>query len=110
MDAGCVRTDTLERMFWEQKIDLNDFEIIDLKENDPTFDFYRTTKLYPEWPLGKVAATGDDVSAKVVAALKELKADDKAAKTAKVIGWSDPLDYSGVDTLQQSLKVGAYAE
>jgi len=25
------------------------------------------------------------------------------------VGWTDPLDYSDVENLQQSLKVGAYA-
>jgi len=69
-----------------------------------------STALYPEWPLGKVAATDDGLAAKIVAALKELKPEDNAAKAAKIVGWSDPLDYSGIDALQQSLKIGAYAE
>lgn len=109
VDAGTVRTDTLERMVASGAIAMEDFKVIEEKTEDD-FPFVCSTKLYPEWPLGKVAATADDVSDKVVAALKELKADDKAAKAAKIIGWTDPLDYSGVDALQKSLKVGAYAE
>ena len=58
----------------------------------------------------KVAATDDGLAAKVAAALKELKPEDNAAKSAKIAGWTNPLDYSGIDALQKSLKVGAYAE
>lgn len=108
VDAGTVRTDTLERMAAAGAISMEDFKIIGKKEI-ADFPFVCSTQLYPEWPLSKVAATDDALAAKVVAALKELKPEDKAAKAAKVVGWSDPLDYSGVETLQQSLKVGASA-
>jgi hypothetical protein len=38
-----------------------------------------------------------------------MKSDDPAAKAAKVVGWTDALDYGAVEALQESLKVGAYA-
>lgn len=109
VDAGTVRTDTLERMAAAGAIVMEDFKIIGQKES-ADFPFVYSTALYPEWPLGKVAATDDSLAAKVVAALKEMKPEDKAAKAAKIVGWADPLDYSGVEALQQSLKVGASAE
>jgi twitching motility protein PilJ len=108
-DAGTVRTDTLERMVANGAIVMEDFKVIEAK-TDGDFPFLCSTTLYPEWPLAKVAATDDALSAKIVSALKELKESDKAAQAAKIIGWTDPLDYSGVVALQQSLKVGAYAE
>ncbi len=108
VDAGTVRTDTLERMAAAGAISMEDFKIIGKKEI-ADFPFVCSTQVYPEWPLGKVAATDDALASKVLAALKELKPEDKAAKAAKVVGWSDPLDYSGVETLQKSLKVGASA-
>ncbi len=108
VDAGTVRTDTLERMAAQGDIAMEDFKIIGKKESTD-FPFVYSTKLYPEWPLGKVAATDDALAAKVVTALKELKPEDKAAKAAKIVGWTDPLDYSAVENLQRSLKVGAYA-
>ncbi len=107
VDAGTVRTDTLERMVASGDIAMEDFKILGEK-NHKNFPFVCSTKLYPEWPLGKVAATDDGLALKVVTALKALKPTDKAAKTAKIIGWTAPLDYSGVETLQQSLAVGAY--
>jgi twitching motility protein PilJ len=109
VEAGTVRTDTLERMAAAGAIAMEDFKIVGKKDLGD-FPFVCSTKLYPEWPLGKSAATDAGLSAKVVAALKELKPEDAAAKAAKIVGWSDPLDYSGVEELQKALKVGAYAE
>jgi len=109
VEAGTVRTDTLERMVAAGAIAMEDFKIIGKKES-ADFPFVCSTQLYPEWPLGKIAATDDALAAKVVVALKEMKPEDKAAKAAKIVGWDDPLDYSGIEALQQSLKVGAFAE
>ena len=109
MEAGTVRTDTLERMTASGAIAMEDFKIIGKKDYGD-FPFVCSTALYPEWPLGKVAATDDGLAAKVVAALMELKPEDNAAKSAKIVGWTAPLDYSGIDALQKSLKVGAYVE
>jgi twitching motility protein PilJ len=92
-----------------EAIAMEDFKIIGEKES-ADFPFVHSTQLYPEWPLSKVAATSNDLADKVVAALKELKPEDKAAAAARIVGWSDPLDYSGVEVLQQSLQVGAYAK
>lgn len=106
--AGTVRTDTLERMEAAGEIDMEDFKIINKKTHNG-FPFVCSTALYPEWPLAKVKDTPDDVVAEVVAALKQLKPTDPAAKNAKVVGWVDALDYNPVEELQKTLKVGAYA-
>lgn len=107
VDAGTVRTDTLERMAAEGSIDMEEFKIINKKEHNG-FPFVCSSALYPEWPLGKVKKTSDELAKTVVDALKQMKQDDPAAKAAKVVGWSDALDYNPVEELQKSLKVGAY--
>ena len=107
VDAGTVRTDTLERMASAGDIDLSEFKIL-AKKNNPDFPFVASTALYPEWPFAKVSSVSGDIANKVVAALKKMGAQSKAAKNAKIIGWNDPLDYSEVETLQKLLKVGAY--
>jgi len=107
--AGTVRTDMMERMAAAGAISMADFKILN-KKDYPNFPFVCSTKLYPEWPLAKTAKTSDAVVAEVVKALKELKAGDKAAKDAKIVGWSDPQDYAVVEDLQKTLKVGAYAK
>ena len=108
VEAGTVRTDTLERLAAEGAIDMEDFKIINAKTHGG-FPFKCSTQLYPEWPLAKVAGTPDNVVAAVVHALKALKPVDEAAKAAKVVGWVDALDYSPVEALQQTLHVGAFA-
>lgn len=104
--AGTVRTDTLERMAASGAIVMDDFKIINKQSS--SFPFVYSTTLYPEWPLAKTAATTDALAQEVVAALKQIKKDDPAASKAKIIGWTDPLDYSPVEELQKSLKIGAY--
>ena len=107
VDAGTVRTDTLERMAAAGEIDLEDFKIINPQKAEG-FPFLCSTTLYPEWPLAKVKHTPGSVAQSVVDALKQLKATDAAAKSAKVVGWVDALDYAPVEALQKTLKVGAF--
>jgi twitching motility protein PilJ len=107
VEAGTIRTDTLERLAAEGAIDMEDIKIINAKTHSG-FPFKCSTQLYPEWPLAKVAGTPDTVVAAVVDALKAVKPSDNAAKSAKVVGWVDALDYSPVEALQKTLKVGAF--
>ena len=108
VDAGTVRTDTLERMAAGGSIFMDDFKIIGPRKQGD-FPFVCSTTLYPEWPLGRLAGTDTGLSEKVVACLKKLKAGDPAAKAAKVVGWTAALDYSPVESLQKKLKIGGYA-
>ena len=107
VEAGTIRTDTLERLAAEGTIDMEDFKIINEKTYSD-FPFKCSTHLYPEWPLAKVAGTPDSVVTAVVGVLKAVTPSDDAAKAAKVVGWVDALDYSPVEALQQTLKVGAF--
>ncbi len=108
VQAGTVRTDTLERMAASGLVDMDEFRII-AKKSHAGFPFVCSTALYPEWPLAKTRDTPDAVVQQVIQALRQLKADDPAAKSAKIMGWTDALDYGPVEELQKSLKVGAYA-
>ena len=108
-DVGTVRTDTLERMADEGSIKLSEFKIINKKEHQG-FPFVCSTVLYPEWPFAKVESVSDDVAKEVAGVLLEMESSDKAAKAAKIMGWTEVLDYEVIETLQKSLKVGAYKE
>jgi twitching motility protein PilJ len=107
VDAGTVRTDTMERMAATGDIDMSEFKIIAAKTY-ADFPFVVSTALYPEWPFAKTSDTTDEAAAKVAAALTKIKPESKSAKSAKIIGWTAPLDYSEVEDLQKLLKVGAY--
>jgi twitching motility protein PilJ len=107
VQAGTVRTDTLERLVADGEIDMDDFKVINTKSHSG-FPFKCSTQLYPEWPLARVAGTPDKVVAAVVNTLKAVKSNDNAAKSAKIVGWVDALDYAPVEALQKTLKVGAF--
>ena len=107
VDAGTVRTDTLERMAAAGDVSLSEFKILAEKKY-PDFPFVVSTALYPEWPLAKLAKTPSEVSDRVAKSLLKMAADDAAAKAAKIVGWAAPLDYKAVGDLQKVLHVGAY--
>ena len=109
MDAGTVRTDTLERMSAEGKIDLNQIKVINQKE-DPNFPFLLSTKLYPEWPLAKTAHISDELGHQVALALMQMNPDDQAAVDGLIKGWTIPQSYRTVEDTLKSLKVSPYED
>jgi signal transduction histidine kinase len=109
VDAGTVRTDILERMAAEGKINLTDYKVI--KPVDTTgFPFNHSTRLYPEWPMAVTTTTPDILAQRVAVALLSLPADSRVAKAANSAGWTVPLDYSSVHKLMRELRVGHYKE
>ena len=87
---------------------MEEFKIIN-KTDHSGFPFVCSTTLYPEWPLAKTKQTDPAVADEVVKALKQMAPEDAAAKNAKVVGWTDALDYRPVEDLQKALHVGAFA-
>jgi signal transduction histidine kinase len=107
VEIGTVRTDTLERMALEEKIDLNKIHIIAPKSYD-NFPFLISTRLYPEWPLAKLKHTSDELSKQVAIALMQMSAVCDAAIQAKIDGWSTPLSYQPVHACFKVLKIPPY--
>lgn len=107
VEVGSVRSDTMERMEGEGKIKMSDFRIIHQVNDD--FPFVHSTRLYPEWPMAALAQTDDGLAAKVTTALTSLSADSASAKTAKIVGWKKPADYSSVRDCLTTIKYGAFA-
>jgi phosphate/phosphite/phosphonate ABC transporter binding protein len=108
MDAGTVRSDTLERMAAEGKINMADFRIIHQVKDD--FPFVHSTILYPEWPMAAVAHVEAGKAARLGAALQALTSTDPAAKNAELVGWSSPADYSQVRECLHAINYGAFAK
>jgi signal transduction histidine kinase/PleD family two-component response regulator/HPt (histidine-containing phosphotransfer) domain-containing protein len=108
-DAGTVRSDTLERMESENKIDLSDYFIIpvDSITNDD-FPFVCSTRMYPEWPIAKMGHTSDELAEAVAIALLQMTPDSPAAVAARCAGWTTPLNYQSVHECLRELKVGPY--
>lgn len=106
VDAGTVRSDTLERMQDEGKIKISDFRVIHRIQDD--FPFIHSTRLYPEWPMAACVKTDKALSKKLADALIAMNSDSVAAKSAKIVGWTQPLDYGTVTECLKTIKYGAF--
>ncbi len=120
VDAGTVRTDTLERMAAEGKIDVDDYRVLfdhdehisRMKHDDKhkTFSFVHSTRLYPEWPFAKTAGVPDEIAEEVAVALLSMSVDSDAAKAAKCAGWTIPHNYASVHDCLKELRIAPYED
>ena len=108
LDAGTVRTDTLERMQLRGKIRMEDFKILNRQPSVPDFPFVRSTDLYPEWPFAELPHVDDAVGQDIVQALLAMQPDDPAAQAGMIAGWTVPSSYEGVDQCLWELRLGPY--
>lgn len=109
VDAGTVRSDTLERMDSEGSISIKDFKILNRQHNDQ-FPLIHSTRLYPEWPFAKLKKTDDHLAQKIAVALLTMPPQSEAAIVSRSEGWTIPLDYTPVHEVFKKLKIGPYAE
>lgn len=109
VDAGTIRTDTLERMAAAGKIDLAMFRILN-QQTVANFPFALSTPLYPEWPFAKLASTPPKLAELVANALLTLPDHSEIARAAHSAGWIAPLDYAPVHQLMRDLQIGPYHE
>lgn len=115
VDAGTVRSDTLEHMSRDHLLDIKSIKVMHgnkahynfgLTEKD--FPFPHSTDIYPEWPMVKLAGTSDELASKVAVALLGIKDDDQVAKQSGVKGWDIARNYQPVHDLYQELRLGPY--
>ena len=101
-DAGFIKSGLLESMS-KEGINLADFTIID-KQND-SLSALHSTALYPSWTMSvlKTAKTAD--SDKIKAALLKLTASSQASKTAKIVGFVEPLSLAKLSDTLKSLNL-----
>ncbi len=94
VDIGTVRSDTLERMAAEGKINMDAFKIVN--EMKDGFQFVHSTRLYPEWPMAACQRCDAKLARDVAKALILLKSTHKAMTDAKVYSWTYPANYADV--------------
>ena len=109
VDAGTVRSGTLERMALEGVIDIEQIKVLGAR-NEDGFPLLHSTRLYPEWPFAKARKTPAALAQKVAIALLQMEADSEAARLSFTAGWTIPLDYGPVHELFRELGVGPYAD
>jgi diguanylate cyclase (GGDEF)-like protein len=107
VDAGTVRTDLLEGMAAEGKIDLDEFKAIGARSR-PDFPFLASTRLYPEWAFARLKHVPDELAQQVAIALLSQPADSPATLASQSAGWTVPLDYTPVHELFRELRAGPY--
>ncbi len=111
VDAGTVRTNTLEQLGAEGKIDLKDFYAFPrLRGKDQQTPYLCTTREYPDWPMAKVMQTSDELAEKVAITLLQMQPDSPAARAADYAGWTIPLNYQPVHDLLRALRLGPYKD
>lgn len=111
VDAGTVRTDTLERMVMEGKINITDYRAIHGHGDEHEhagFPFLHSTRLYPEWPIAKVMHTPEGIAKDVAVALLNMQKKSRAALAANITGWTPPLHYQPVRECLKYLHIGPY--
>ena len=108
VDAGTFRSETIELMAHEGKINLNAFKILSAKQ-DPNYNMLHSTQLYPVWPFARLKHTSRELSERVASALLTMPADSPAARASRVAGWTIPVDYQPVHEMMRELRVGPYA-
>ncbi len=109
VDAGTVRTDTLERMVENGTIHMEQIKILN-KQPEGDFPFLLSTALYPEWPMAATKSTPDRLSRLVAGALMTMESNDPAALASHSAGWTIPLNYQPVHDCLFELKIGPYKD
>lgn len=98
-DAGILRVCLLERMEAEGRIEPGRLRVLGGK---PSHGCLSSTRLYPDWPFAKLAATPETLAKQVAIALLAMPEGDGYA-------WTVPADYQPVHDLFRALKIGPYA-
>lgn len=102
VDAGTVRTDTLERLAAEGKIKLEDFFILNSRQYED-FPLFLSTELYPEWSFAKTQKVPDKLATEVSIALMQMSPNEPAALSSKSVGWVVPHNYQKVEDCLKEL-------
>lgn len=108
VDAGIVRTDTLEYMEDLGLIDLDDFSVINPYPRTMEFNLLRSTELYPEWPFASMPHISQRLSEQLAIALISMKADSETARQTKSAGWTIPLNYKPVHDCMREMQIPPY--
>lgn len=107
VDAGTVRSDTLEKMQSEGLININDLKILGEKKYE-NFPYKVSTDLYPEWPFSKLKNTNDEASKTVLTLILNIDEDSDILKNMDIAGWSIPQDYTSVHNILKELEIAPY--
>ncbi|MFA7606832.1 MAG: HD domain-containing phosphohydrolase [Rhodocyclaceae bacterium] len=107
VDAGTARTETIERMAAEGRLDPSRLFVLN-EQHTASFPLRHSTPLYPEWPLARVQGVPERLAVDVAVALMMMSPDDPAAIASQTMGWTLPLNYQPVHQALRELRIGPY--
>jgi PAS domain S-box-containing protein len=102
-EVGFLRAGVLESLANESKLDLNRIRIINRRQL-PGFPYAASTQLYPEWPVSVMPQVDEALAVRLTVALLSLPHDGEVARAMEIHGFTNPVNYSGVETLLRRLR------
>ena len=109
-DAGVIRWNILHDLAATGRARLEEFGWIAFPGQPAREPYPRSTQLYPEWPLARLAHTDDDLAEAVAAALMQMPAESPAARAAGIVGFTVPDNYQSVHECLKALQVSPYED
>jgi two-component system, LuxR family, sensor histidine kinase TtrS len=107
-DVGTVRTNILETMQREGKINVQDFLILNEMRHQGLPELC-STPLYPDWAVASLGATPPELAAKMKAALLAMPPGHQGLEQArKIERFVEALDYGPMEDLCRMLKVDPF--
>ena len=108
-DVGFVRSNLLESMAKEHKLDLNRLKIIN-QQHLPSYPFLLSTRLYPSWSVTALPHVDDKLAKKMTISLLKLNQDHPAIVKAGIYGFTVPTDYYSIEVLLRKLRLPPFDE
>lgn len=99
-DAGVLRACVLEEAIAAGRVREGEFAVVGERPT-PGFPCRLSSRLYPDWPFARLAATSPDLAKAVTASLLSMAPVDGRA-------WTAPQDYTSVHALFRQLEIGPY--
>lgn len=103
-DVAFVRTGILEQLVKENKVDLDEFKIIN-QQNIKNYPYLLSTRLYPEWPLVALPHVSDDFLRELSFLLFSLTPQNNITKNTPIAGFVPPKDYLEVEKVLRTLRL-----
>ena len=108
-EVGFVRTNVLENMAREGKLNMTQIKILNSQKLGG-FPEQVSTRLYPEWPFAALPHIDENLARHVVAALFLMEQNTTATKAMGIHGFIVPADYTTVADMLRELRMPPFEE
>ncbi|MFK5894534.1 MAG: phosphate/phosphite/phosphonate ABC transporter substrate-binding protein, partial [Pseudomonadota bacterium] len=103
-DIGFVRTEILENLSQEGKLDLSRIKVLN-RQKITNFPFISSTRLYPEWPFIALPHVEVRVTSRIASALLAINGQQIFIHNAGIAGFAPPADYFPVEEIARALRL-----